>query len=67
MNKFKIVETDVELPDASILPGDFIILDADQPPKNGDITIVGTTDGLVMTHYFERGDHLELRPEKTGF
>ena len=64
---FGIRITDLDLPDAGILPGDFIILDADQPPKNGDITIVGTTDGLVMTHYFERGDHLELRPEKTGF
>jgi len=64
---FGIRITDLDLPDAGILPGDFIILDADQPPKNGDITIVGTPDGLVMTHYFERGDHLELRPEKTGF
>jgi len=64
---FGIRITDIDLPDAGILPGDFIILDADQPPKNGDITIVGTPDGLVMTHYFERGDHLELRPEKTGF
>jgi len=64
---FGIRITDLDLPDAGILPGDFIILDADQPPKNGDITIVGTPDGLVMIHYFERGDHLELRPEKTGF
>jgi len=64
---FGIRITDLDLPDAGILPGDFIILDADQPPKNGDITIVGTPDGLVMTHYFERGDHLELRPEKEGF
>ena len=64
---FGIRITDIDLPDAGILPGDFIILDADQPPKNGDITIMGTPDGLVMTHYFERGDHLELRPEKTGF
>jgi transcriptional regulator with XRE-family HTH domain len=64
---FGIRITDLDLPDAGILPGDFIILDADQPPKNGDITIIGTHDGLVMTHYFERGDHLELRPEKTGF
>jgi len=64
---FGIRITDLDLPDAGILPGDFIILDADQSPKNGDITIVGTPDGLIMTHYFERGDHLELRPEKEGF
>ena len=64
---FGIRITDLDLPDAGILPGDFIILDADEPPKNGDITIVGTPDGIIMTHYFERGDHLELRPEKTGF
>ncbi len=64
---FGIRVTDLDLPDAGILSGDFIILDADQPPKNGDITIVGTPDGIIMTHYFERGDHLELRPEKEGF
>lgn len=64
---FGIRITDLDLPDAGILPGDFIILDADQLPKNGDITIVGTPDGIIMTHYFERGDHLELRPEKEGF
>lgn len=64
---FGIRITDLNLPDAGILPGDFIILDADQPPKSGDITIVDTPDGLAMTHYFERGDHLELRPEKEGF
>jgi len=64
---FGIRITDLDLPDAGILPGDFIILDADIPPKNGDVAVVGTPDGIVMTHYFERGDHLELRPEKTGF
>jgi len=64
---FGIRITDLDLQDAGIIAGDFIILDADMPPKNGDIVIVGTSDGLVMTHYFERGDHLELRPEKEGF
>lgn len=64
---FGIKVTDLDLPDAGILPGDFIILDADEKPKNGDITIAGTPDGIIMTHYFERGDHLELRPEKEGF
>ena len=55
------------LPDAGILAGDFIILDADVHPKNGDIVIMSIPDGLVMTYYQERGDHLELRPEKEGF
>jgi len=64
---FGIHITNLDLPDAGILPGDFIILDADIPPKNGDIAVIGTPDGIVMTHYFERGDHLELRPEKEGF
>lgn len=64
---FGIRITDLDLPDAGIIAGDFIILDADMPPKNGDIVIVGTPDGLIMTHYFERGDNLELRPEKEGF
>lgn len=64
---FGVRVSNLDLPDAGIIVGDFIILDADIPPKNGDIVIVGTPDGLVMTHYFERGDHLELRPEKSGF
>lgn len=52
------------LPDAGILAGDFIILDADVAPKNGDIVIMSTPDGLTMIYYHERGDHLEIRPEK---
>lgn len=55
------------LPDAGILAGDFIILDADATPKNGDIVIMRTSDGLTMIYYHERGDHLEIRPEKEGF
>lgn len=55
------------LPDAGILAGDFIILDADVVPKNGDIVIMSTPDGLTMIYYHERGDHLEIRPEKEGF
>jgi transcriptional regulator with XRE-family HTH domain len=64
---FGLRVSDLTLPDAGILIGDFIILDADAPPKNGDIVIMSTPDGLVMTYYHERGDHLELRPEKEGF
>lgn len=57
----------VSLPDAGILIGDFIILDVDAKPKNGDIVVVNTPDGLVMVYYHERGDYLELRPETAGF
>jgi len=58
----------LSLPDAGILTGDFIILDADAvKPKSGDIVVVATPDGLVMTYYHERGDYLELRPETEGF
>lgn len=64
---FGLRVSDLTLPDAGILSGDFIILDADMSPKNGDIVIMSTPDGLVMTYYQERGDHLELRPEKEGF
>ena len=64
---FGLRVSDLTLPDAGILTGDFIILDADAPPKNGDIVIMSTPDGLAMTYYHERGDHLELRPEKEGF
>lgn len=64
---FGLRVSDLTLPDAGILTGDFIILDADAPPKNGDIVIMNTPDGLMMTYYYERGGHLELRPEKEGF
>ncbi len=64
---FGLRVSDLTLPDAGILDGDFIILDADMKPKNGDIVIMSTPDGLAMTYYHERGDHLELRPEKEGF
>ena len=64
---FGLRVSDLTLPDAGILSGDFVILDADLAPKNGDIVIMSTPDGLVMTYYQERGDHLELRPEKEGF
>lgn len=64
---FGLRVSDLTLPDAGILSGDFIILDADAKPKNGDIVIMALPDGLAMTYYHERGDHLELRPEKEGF
>ena len=64
---FGLRVSDLALPDAGIIAGDFIILDADAPAKNGDIVIMSTPDGLVMTYYQERGDHLDLRPEKEGF
>ncbi|MBX9722667.1 MAG: hypothetical protein K2X81_14810, partial [Candidatus Obscuribacterales bacterium] len=64
---FGLRVSDLTLPDAGILSGDFIILDADIPAKNGDIVIMSTPDGLVMSYYQERGDHLELRPEREGF
>lgn len=63
---FGLRVSDLTLPDAGILSGDFIILDADLDPKNGDIVIMRTPDGVVMTYYQERGEHLELRPEKEG-
>lgn len=64
---FGLKVSNLDLTEVGILKGDFIILDADETPKSGDIVIVGTPDGILMTHYFERGDHLELRPEKEGF
>lgn len=64
---FGLRVSELTLPDAGILAGDFIILDADAPPKNGDIVIMHTPDGPAMIYYHERGDHLELRPEKEGF
>mgnify|MGYP000666261986 CR=1 FL=1 len=64
---FGLRVSDLTLPDAGILAGDFIILDADMKPKNGDIVVVATPDGLAMIYYHERGEHLELRPEKEGF
>ena len=57
----------LSLPDAGILSGDFLIVDADAKPKSGDIVVVATPDGMVMTYYHERGEYLELRPETNGF
>src|SRR3989338_6961181 len=56
----------LSLPDAGILAGDFIILDADAKPESGDIVVIAIPDGLVMTYYHERGDYLELRPGAGG-
>lgn len=64
---FGVEVSEIKLPDAGILTGDFIILDADAKPKNGDIVVVATPDGPVMTYYHERGQYLELRPETEGF
>ncbi len=64
---FGLRVSDLTLSDAGIVTGDFVILDADASPKNGNIVIVRTPDGLAMIYYHERGDHLELRPEKDGF
>ena len=64
---FGIRVSNLLLSEAGILTGDFVILDADAKPKNGDIVIMQTPDGPVMTYYHERGDHLELRPEMEGF
>lgn len=55
------------IPDAGILTGDFIILDADAKSKNGDIVALSTPNGVVMTYYQKRGDYLEIRPEREGF
>ncbi len=64
---FGLRVSELSLPEAGILAGDFIILDADIHPKNGDVVIMSVPEGLVMAYYHERGDHLELRPEKKGF
>ncbi len=64
---FGLRVSDLTLPNAGIVSGDLMIIDADASPKNGDIVIVSTSDGLVIAYYNERGDHLELRPEKEGF
>ncbi len=64
---FGLRVSDLTLADAGILAGDYVILDADASTKNGDIAVIRTPDGLLMTYYHERGDHIELRPEKEGF
>lgn len=52
---------------AGILSGDLLIVDPDTEAKSGDVVVLATPDGLVMSYYHERGGHLELRPEVAGF
>lgn len=52
----------LRLVDAGILPGDFLILDLDAAPKDGDIVVISTPDGVAMSYLNQRGDFLELRP-----
>ena len=64
---FALQADDLQLVDAGILSGDFIIVDIDAAPKNGDIVIVSTPDGDAMTYLHKRGDYLEMRPAVDGF
>lgn len=57
----------LKLMDAGILPGDFVIIDPDAAPKDSDIVVVSTPDGVVMTYFHKRGDFLELRPAPEEF
>lgn len=47
-------------PEAGIIAGDLTMLDADLVIKDGDIVVLSTPDGLVMTYYKKRGNLLEI-------
>lgn len=64
---FALRAKDLQLVDAGILSGDFVIFDIDATPKNGDIVIVSTPDGDAMTYIHKRGEFLEMRPAVDGF
>jgi len=54
-------------PEAGIIEGDLIMLDADIEVNDGDIVVFSTPDGLLMTHYKKRGDFLEIVTSEQGF
>jgi len=54
-------------PEAGIITGDLIMLDADIEVNDGDIVVFSTPDGLLMTHYKKRGDFLEIVTSEQGF
>ena len=57
----------IKFVDAGILPGDLIVVDQDARPKDGDVVVVSTPDGIAMTYFHKRGTFLEMRPTPRGF
>lgn len=53
-------------PEAGIITGDLIMLDADIDINDGDIVALNTPDGLIMTYYKKRGDSLEITTSQPG-
>jgi len=64
---FGVRVSDIQFPEASIIAGDLIMLDADIEVNDGDIVVFSTPDGLLMTHYKKRGDFLEIVTSEQGF
>ena len=48
--------------DAGILPGDMVIVDRSQDPKNGDIVIAEVDNKWTMKFFKKRGDDISLVP-----
>ncbi|MFA5125066.1 MAG: helix-turn-helix domain-containing protein [Patescibacteria group bacterium] len=53
-------------PEAGIIAGDLTMLDADIEINDGDIVVLSTPDGLVMTYYKKRGNSLEITTSQPG-
>ena len=64
---FGIRVSTVQFPEAGIIDGDLIMLDADIEAKDGDVVVLNTPDGLIMTHYKKRGDYFEVVTSQQGF
>ena len=64
---FGIRVSTVQFPEAGIVDGDLIMLDADIEAKDGDIVVLNTPDGLVMTYYKKRGDSFEIVTSQQNF
>ncbi|MEW6201488.1 MAG: S24 family peptidase [bacterium] len=43
-----------------IMDGDYVVVDVKRDPKNGDVVIARTDDGLTVKKYFLKHDHVEL-------
>jgi repressor LexA len=53
--------------DAGILPGDMVIVDKGQIPKNSDIVIAEVDGQWTMKYLKKRGDNITLLPANSKY
>jgi len=53
--------------EAGIMPGDMVIVDKGQPPKNGDVVIAEVDGAWTMKFLKKRGDSIILMPANANY